>query len=95
MYRVSDIVGDWKSYSASFTITGNGWIYLTTNSGTSETYISGWDINGEILEGEELLKIFLTVTLTDGGIATLTLTFNSASNCTATLQGTMLTFTKL
>ena len=68
-----------------------GYIYL----GTDRTYISGWNINGEILEGEELLKIFLTVSLTSGGYGTLTLTFNSASNCTATLQGNMETFTKL
>ena len=54
LYRVSDIVGDWISTDTTekFTINANGYIYLTTNSGTTRTYISGWDINGEILKGE-------------------------------------------
>ena len=100
LYRVSDIVGDWISTDTTekFTINANGYIYLTTNSGTTRTYISGWDINGEILEGEELLKFYFTVTLTaqaGGGVGTVVLTFNSASNCTATLLGKMATFTKL
>lgn len=100
LYRVSDIVGDWISVDTTekFTISADGYIYLTTNSGTTRTYISGWDINGEILEGEELLKFYFTVTLTaqaGGGVGTVVLTFNSASNCTATLLGKMATFTKL
>lgn len=100
LYRVSDIVGDWISVDTTekFTISADGYIYLTTNSGTTITYISGWDINGEILEGEELLKFYFTVTLTaqaGGGVGTVILTFNSASNCTATLLGKMATFTKL
>ena len=100
LYRVSDIVGDWISADTTekFTISADGYIYLTTNSGTTRTYISGWDINGEILEGEELLKFYFTVTLTaqaGGGVGTVVLTFNSASNCTATLLGKMATFTKL
>ena len=100
LYRVSDIVGDWISVDTTekFTISADGYIYLTTNSGTTRTYISGWDINGEILEGEELLKFFFTVTLTaqaGGGVGNVVLTFNSASNCTATLLGKMATFTKL
>ena len=100
LYRVSDIVGDWISVDTTekFTISADGYIYLTTNSGTTRTYISGWDINGEILEGEELLKFYFTVTLTaqaGGGCGTVVLTFNSASNCTATLLGIMATFTKL
>ena len=100
LYRVSDIVGDWISVDTTekFTIRADGYIYLTTNSGTTRTYISGWDINGEILEGEELLKFYFTVTLTaqaGGGVGTVVLTFNSASNCTATLLGKMATFTKL
>ena len=100
LYRVSDIVGDWISVDTTekFTISADGYIYLTTNSGTTRTYISGWDINGEILEGEELLKFYFTVTLTaqaGGGVGTVVLTFNSASTCTATLLGKMATFTKL
>ena len=100
LYRVSDIVGDWISVDTTekFTISADGYIYLTTNSGTTRTYISGWDINGEILEGEELLKFYFTVTLTaqaGGGVGTVVLTFNIASNCTATLLGKMATFTKL
>ena len=100
LYRVSDIVGDWISVDTTekFTISADGYIYLTTNSGTTRTYISSWDINGEILEGEELLKFYFTVTLTaqaGGGVGTVVLTFNSASNCTATLLGKMATFTKL
>ena len=100
LYRVSDIVGYWISVDTTekFTISADGYIYLTTNSGTTRTYISGWDINGEILEGEELLKFYFTVTLTaqaGGGVGTVVLTFNSASNCTATLLGKMATFTKL
>lgn len=100
LYRVSDIVGDWISVDTTekFTISADGYIYLTTNSGTTRTYISSWDINGEILEGEELLKFYFTVTLTaqaGGGVGTVILTFNSASNCTATLLGKMVTFTKL
>ena len=91
LYRVSDIVGDW--------ISADGYIYSTNSQGQiSNTYISGWDINGEILEGEELLKFYFTVTLTaqaGGGVGTVILTFNSASNCTATLLGKMATFTKL
>lgn len=100
LYRVYDIVGYWISVDTTekFTISADGYIYLTTNSGTTRTYISGWDINGEILEGEELLKFYFTVTLTaqaGGGVGTVVLTFNSASNCTATLLGKMATFTKL
>ncbi|TXJ36538.1 hypothetical protein EPJ66_05915 [Brachyspira aalborgi] len=101
LYRVSDIVGDWISADTTekFTISADGYIYSTNSQGQiSNTYISGWDINGEILEGEELLKFYFTVTLTaqaGGGVGTVILTFNSASNCTATLLGKMATFTKL
>ena len=46
------------------------------------------------MEGDEKLEIYILVTLIAGGIATVTLTFNSASNCTASLLGNTATFTK-
>ena len=96
LYKVSDIEGTWKSADTSetFTISGNGYIDLTTSQGTSSTYISGWDRNQEILEGYEKLEIYIRVTLIAGGTATVTLTFNSASNCTASLLGNTAIFTK-
>ena len=99
LYKVSDIEGTWRSADTSdfFTINGNGYIDLTTSQGNSSTYISGWDRNLEILEGDEKLEIYILVTLTaaaGGGTATLTLTFNSASNCTASLRGATTTFIK-
>lgn len=100
-YKVSDIEGTWRSTTASdtfFTISGNGDFDLTTSQGNSSSYIIGWsyDRNREILEGEKY-ELYLKVTLTPaagGGTATLTLTFNSASNCTASLKGKTETFIK-
>lgn len=97
LYKASDIEGTWKSSTSPttfFTINGNGYIDLTTSQGNSSTYISGWDRNMEILEGDEKLIIWLQVSLTTGGAATLTLTFNSASNCTASLLGETETYIK-
>ena len=97
LYKVSDIEGTWRSAvssDASFTISGNGYLDLTTSQGTSSTYISGYDRNLEILEGDEKLEIYILVNLTKGGTATLTLRFNSASNCTALLLGYTETFIK-
>ena len=99
LYKVSDIEGTWRSADTSdfFTINGNGYIDLTTSQGNSSTYISGYDRNQEILEGDEKLEIYILVTLTPaagGGTATLTLIFNSASNCTALLKGKTTTFIK-
>ena len=96
LYKVSDIEGTWRSTETSetFTISGNGYIDLTTSQGTSSTYIYGYDRNQEILEGGEKYEIYVRVTLISGGTATVTLTFNSASNCTASLIGNTATFTK-
>ena len=97
LYKVSDIEGTWisaVSSDASFTISGNCYLDLTTSQGTSSTYISGYDRNLEILEGDEKLEIYILVNLTKGGTATLTLRFNSASNCTALLLGYTETFIK-
>ena len=96
LYKVSDIEGTWRSVDTSetFTISGNGNIDLTTSQGTSSTYIYGYDRNQEILERDEKYKIYVGVTLISGGTATVTLTFNSASNCTASLIGKTATFTK-
>ena len=98
-YKVSDIEGTWRSTTASdtfFTISGNGDFDLTTSQGNSSSYIIGYDRNQEILEGEKY-ELYLKVNLTaaaGGGTATLTLTFNSASNCTASLKGKTETFIK-
>ena len=100
LYKVSDIEGTWRSATSPdtfFTISGNGYLDLTTSQGTSSTYISGYDRNQEILEGDEKLEIYVQVNLTSavgGGTATLTLTFNSASNCTASLLGNTEIFIK-
>ena len=97
LYKVSDIEGTWRSPNSSeffFTINGNGYINFKTSQGISSAYISGWDRNLEILEGDEKLEIYIQVSLTAGGEATLTLRFNSASNCTALLLGETETFTK-
>ena len=96
LYKVSDIEGTWRSTETSetFTISGNGYINFKTSQGISSAYISGWDRNLEILEGDEKLEIYIQVSLTAGGEATLTLRFNSASNCTALLLGETETFTK-
>lgn len=58
-------------------------------------YIIGYDRNREILEGE-IYELYLKVNLTavGGGTETLTLTFNSASNCTASFLGNMEIFIK-
>ena len=99
LYKVSDIEGTWRSTTTSdtfFTISGNGDFDLTTSQGNSSSYIIGYDRNREILEGEKY-ELYLKVTLTPaagGGMATLTLTFNSASNCSASLKGKTETFIK-
>ena len=77
-----------------FTISGNGAFDLTTSQGISSSYIADWDRNQEILEGDEKYELYAQVNLTIGGTATLTLTFNSASNCTASLLGNTATFIK-
>ena len=90
LYKVSDIEGTWRSTTASdtFTISSNGDFNLTTSQGNSSLYIIGYDRNREILEGERY-ELYLKVNLTavGGGTETLTLTFNSASNCTASFLG--------
>ena len=97
LYKLSDIEGTWRSTTASdtFTISSNGDFNLTTSQGNSSLYIIGYDRNREILEGE-IYELYLKVNLTavGGGTETLTLTFNSASNCTVSLLGNTATFTK-
>ena len=100
LYRLSDIEGTWRSTTTSdtfFTISGNGDFDLTTSQGNSSSYIIGWsyDRNREILEGE-IYELYLKVNLTavGGGTETLTLTFNSASNCTASFLGNTEIFIK-
>lgn len=91
LYKVSDIEGTWRSTTTSdtfFTISGNGDFDLTTSQGNSSSYIIGYDRNREILEGE-IYELYLKVKLTamGGGTEILRLTFNSASNCTASFLG--------
>lgn len=97
LYKLSDIEGTWRSTTASdtFTISSNGDFNLTTSQGNSSLYIIGYDRNREILEGE-IYELYLKVNLTavGGGTETLTLTFNSASNCTASFLGNMEIFIK-
>lgn len=91
LYKLSDIEGTWRNTTASdtFTISSNGNFNLTTSQGNSSSYIIGWsyDRNREILEGERY-ELYLKVNLImGGGTETLRLTFNSASNCTASFLG--------
>ena len=90
LYKVSDIEGTWKNTTASdtFTISSNGDFNLKTSQGNSSSHIIGYDRNREILEGE-IYELYLKVKLTamGGGTEILRLTFNSASNCTASFLG--------
>ena len=97
-FKVSDLVGTWKSsdQSLSFTINGNGYLDLTTSQTTSSVYIMGFNLEQEVLEGKTY-EIYLQVNLTQaagGGKATLTLIFDSASTCIASLLGNKDTCTK-
>ena len=100
LYKVSDIEGTWKSADTSetFTINGDGSINFTNSKEfTSTQYIRGYwhDKNRIILAGDEKYKIYLQVTLADNkGEATLTLTFNSEYDCTYSISGKTVTFTK-
>ena len=92
LYKVSDIEGTWRNTTASdtFTISSNGDFNLTTSQGNSSSHIIGYsyDRNREILEGE-IYELYLKVNLIamGGGTEILRLTFNSASNCTASFLG--------
>ena len=89
LYKVSDIEGTWRNTTASdtFTISSNGDFNLTTSQGNSSSHIIGYsyDRNREILEGE-IYEPYLKVAMR-GGTEILRLTFNSASNCTASFLG--------
>ena len=100
LYKVSDIEGTWESADTSetFTINGDGSINFTnlkkfTTTGHIRGYV--YDKNRVILAGDEKYKIYLPVTLADGGgDATLTLIFNSEYDCTYSILGQTATFTK-
>ena len=100
LYKVSDIEGTWKSTDTSetFTINGDGSINFTNSKEfTSTQYIMGYwhDKNRIILAGDEKYKIYLPVKLANGGgDSTLTLTFNSKYDCTYSISGKTVTFTK-
>ena len=100
LYKVSDIEGTWESADTSetFTINGDGSFNFTNSEGkTSTGHIRGYvyDKNRVILAGDEKYKIYLPVTLAENkGDATLTVTFNSEYDCTYSILGQTVTFTK-
>ena len=100
LYKVSDIEGTWKSTDTSetFTINGDGSVNFTNSEGiTSSEFMWGYvyDRNRVILAGDEKYKIYLPVKLANGGgDSTLTLTFNSKYDCTYSISGKTVTFTK-
>ena len=85
-FKVSDLVGTWRSTSSTdtFTISREGAVELNFGGQKSSTIIGNWNGNEEIPDGG-YYDMRCPVNLTAGGSGELYFRFSSPSDCIVTL----------